>query len=162
MCVCGKLGSSMLQGGGFRLRGIAVCFGSLAGWEGGVKVHACVCCICKPHLPHLRSAMGISPKCVCMWVGILCLFFQWPPLLHCDGDDGYAKLRSLETQTLGLNKNTHADTPRSTPVTLTYTQISTNATDKPYAHPSRYIYAHINERADAYTHPHDIEPNEAL
>ncbi|KAK2870066.1 hypothetical protein Q8A67_024458 [Cirrhinus molitorella] len=37
---------------------------------------------------------------------------EWPPLLLRCGDDGNAKLPSLETQTLGLDENTHMQTHR--------------------------------------------------
>lgn len=113
LCVCGKLGSSMLQGGGSASEeSLCVLAASLDGNGACVWVHACVCGIYKPHLPHLRSAMGIPPKRVyaCGWLFCVCL--EWPPLLLHRGDDGYAKLRSLETQTLGLNKNTHMQTHR--------------------------------------------------
>lgn len=155
MCVCGKLGSSMLQGGGSASEeSLCVLAASLDGNGACVWVHACVCGICKPHLPHLRSAMGIAPKRVyaCGWLFCVCL--EWPPLLLRRGDDGYAKLRSLETQMLGPNKNTHMQTHREIQQPLhnrhTHMHILLN------------IYAHIHKSADANTHPHHVEPNEAV
>lgn len=89
---------------------LCVLAASLDGNGTCVWVHACVCGICKPHLPHLRSAMGIPPERVyaCGWLFCVCL--EWPPLLHRRGDDRNAKLRSLEMQMLGLNKSTHMQT----------------------------------------------------
>ncbi|KAL1248661.1 hypothetical protein QQF64_021979 [Cirrhinus molitorella] len=103
----------MLQGGGSASEeSLCVLAASLDGNGACVCVHACVCGICKPHLPHLRSAMGIPPKSVyaCGWLFCVCL--EWPPLLLRCGDDGNAKLPSLETQTLGLDENTHMQTHR--------------------------------------------------
>ncbi len=152
----------MLQGGGSASEeSLCVLAASLDGNGACVWVHACVCGICKPHLPHLRSAMGIPPKRVyaCGWLFCVCL--EWPPLLLRRGDDGYAKLRSLETDARTQQKHTHADTPRSAIAAPQLTHTHTRRI-RAHMHILLDIYAHTHESADANTHPHQAEPKEAV
>lgn len=105
--------------------------------------------------------MGIPPKRVyaCGWLFCVCL--EWPPLLLRRGDDGYAKLRSLETDARTQQKHTHADTPRSAIAAPQLTHTHTRRI-RAHMHILLDIYAHTHESADANTHPHQAEPKEAV